>query len=186
MIKKYPEKFIKRLDDGSYYKIDMTGVNKLLALVNEKYQVRIGVIGGGKPRLKRDSFEGQELKTKKFQSKDENLTNAMIGMMHEKGVKSKKLPRRSWLQTPLEDHLPEHMRKISTKTLANIFRTQPKKAYAELGIVAEAIIQKGFETAGYGKWQPLSPETIEKKGSSAVLIDTAQLRKSITSRVVRK
>ena len=52
-----------------------------------------------------------------------------------------------------------------------------------LGVYGESIVQEAFETGGFGTWEPLSQETVEAKGSNSILIDTAQLRRSITSKV---
>ena len=57
-------------------------------------------------------------------------------------------------------------------------------ALKTLGVVAEGTIQKAFATGGWGEWPKLSPVTIRRKKSSKILIDTSQLRRSISSRVV--
>jgi len=54
-----------------------------------------------------------------------------------------------------------------------------------IGVKAQSISQGAFTTKGYGQWQELSPKTVEKKGSSQILIDTGTLRNSITYQVVK-
>ena len=161
---------LKETKIGKYasVKIDMTGLKNLLKGIEEKRIVRVGVLGNKTARSDKSS----------------GPSNADIGLAHEKGVKAKNLPRRSWLQNPLEDHLPEYFKKLGTKTLALILVQQGITAYQELGLICEQIILKGFETGGYGKWKPLKPATIARKGSNTILVDTAQLKKSITSAVV--
>ncbi len=56
----------------------------------------------------------------------------------------------------------------------------------EFGIMAENIVQDAFDTAGFGKWQPLAPGTLELKETKTILVETTQLRKSIISKVVKK
>lgn len=164
---------------------DLSGLNNLLSGIDERLIVRVGILGNKAHAKHR--MENGELKKSgghKIGEKESELTNAEIGLRHEKGVKSEHLPRRSWLQVPLEDHLAEYLNKVGKDAIELIIKTQNIKAYQELGIVCEQIIQKGFETGGYGKWKALSRRTIEAKGSSAILIDTGQLRKAVSSTVV--
>lgn len=149
--------------------IDTTLLEALIKGVDLKLVAKIGILGN-KPR--------KDAKTE--------ISNAEIGLAHEKGIKSKNLPRRSWLEEPLRDHLSEHFEKLGKKAIERFLQSNYVQAYAELGIVSEIIIQKGFETGGYGKWKPLKESTIRAKGSSAILIETAQLRRSVTSEVVKK
>lgn len=147
-------------------------LDNLLRGVDMKLFARVGIMGAKNKRTK--SGKGQD------------VGNADIGLAHEKGIKSINLPRRSWLQTPLEDNLSEAFNALGAKAIQKMLTGNYFTAYAQLGVVAENIIQKGFETGGYGKWAPLSQVTISKKKSDAILIDTAQLRRSVTSEVVSK
>jgi len=116
-------------------------------------------------------------------TKESDDSNADIGLKMERGSKSEKIPPRSWLKTPLEDHLPEYFNKVTYKVIEDIVKTQNLKGYQELAVACEQIIQKGFNTGGYGKWAGNRPLTIQLKGSSRPLIDTGQLRKSVTSEI---
>ena len=176
-----------KIGQHSFVKIDTTGLDNLLTVAEKKYAVRVGILGNKAHAKHR--METGDLKKHgghKIGNNASELTNAEIGLRHEKGVKSEHLPRRSWLVTPLEDHLPENLNKIGEETIEMIIKHQWLPAYQELGIICEQIIQRGFETGGFGKWKVLSKFTIQQKGSSAILIDTAQLRKSVTSTVVQK
>ena len=62
--------------------------------------------------------------------------------------------------------------------------------YGILGELAQAVgvsaleqIQEAFDTEGFGEWTPNSPATIRAKGSEMPLIDTGNLRNSITYKV---
>ncbi len=117
-------------------------------------------------------------------NRDDPLTNADIGLKHEFGSKSENIPRRSFLNDPLTIKRDE-INKTAGKLIAENL-TQPNgmvKIFKQIGIKAEAIIQEAFASGGFGTWQPLSKKTVAKKGSSSILIDTAQLRKSISSGV---
>ena len=56
----------------------------------------------------------------------------------------------------------------------------------KVGVVAEEVIQEAFATRGFGKWKANKPSTIARKGSDSPLIDTGQLRRSITSKVDKR
>jgi phage gpG-like protein len=45
----------------------------------------------------------------------------------------------------------------------------------------EAIMADTFDAEGYGTWEPLSPVTVARKGSSAILRETDALMDSLTS-----
>jgi hypothetical protein len=113
-----------------------------------------------------------------------NLTNVEIGIKHEFGSIREKIPKRSFLEMPIlykKDELVKASAKIIGK---NIMAGKPKEfSLKQIGIIAEAIIQKAFDTGGYGMWLPLSQVTIDRKGKSNILEDKLLLRKSITSRV---
>lgn len=162
--------------------------------IQQKLATRVGILGNsGRNRVVQHPSETSvafKKRVKAFLKSDKSQgdapTNADIGLAHEKGVKTKNLPRRSWLEEPLQDKLRLHMQKLGEQAIEKMLNSQYEQAYAELGVIAEIIIQKGFETGGYGKWPKLKQSTIAAKGSSAILIDTAQLRRSITSEVVHK
>ena len=54
---------------------------------------------------------------------------------------------------------------------------KPKQALESLGLFMEDKIKKSITT---GKWAPNAPRTIAEKGSSRPLIDSGQMRNSVT------
>ena len=171
----------------SSVKVDLTGLNALLKGMDEHLVVRVGILGN-KPHSKERHALGDLKKGGGHNVSHETseLTNADIGLRHEKGVKSERLPRRSWLVDPLTDHIPEYFQKLGHDVIEQMVKSQSIKAYTELGVVCMQIIQKGFDTGGYGKWQGLSRMTIALKGSSKILIDSGQLAKAVSFDVVTK
>lgn len=116
-------------------------------------------------------------------------SNPEIGLFHEQpkdvefGSTVRKLPQRSFLRMPLMTQLtPKRLAEIPW--LEIIQRRGAKQALKLLGIVGEEVVQEAFATGGYGNWPALAPSTVAKKGSSAILIDKAEMRKAITSIVV--
>lgn len=120
---------------------------------------------------------------KNFRS-DSKQSNAEIGATHEFGSFSKNIPRRSFLRDPFFLFKREFGEKIRAIILKNSGKNgeipNAKKIFDLIGAHGVALVQKSFATGGFGKWKPLKQSTIDQKGSSAILIDTAQLRKSIT------
>ena len=78
-------------------------------------------------------------------------------------------------RTVLRKSVPLILKKV-TKTMVS---GRPKETFQE--------ISKGaFATGGYGKWKKLNPQTIKRKGSSEILIDTNSLSKNIHNWIVDK
>jgi len=121
------------------------------------------------------------------QREDGELTNAEIGARHEFGVISEGLPRRSFLRDPIELERKELLKTAEGIIKANIDKNGGiEKIFELIGIAGEAIIQGAFETGGFGTWDSLASRTINKKGSSQILIDSSQLRKAVISKVDKK
>lgn len=112
---------------------------------------------------------------------DSDLTNGDIGAVHEFGSMSQHIPQRSFLRMPLTTRLKDN---VSSNWGETILRQGFNSALRKLGVMGENTVQKAFATGGFGVWPKLKPATIARKRSSAILIDTSQLRRSISSRVV--
>jgi len=108
-------------------------------------------------------------------------TVAEIGATHEYGVPEQGIPQRSFLRVPLMKKGKELIDSIS-KDL-KFSKIDTTKALGKLGARGRNVVLEAFKTQGYGKWKPLSQTTIEMKGSNKPLIDTGQLRQSITFEV---
>lgn len=101
------------------------------------------------------------------------------GVVHEYGTPD--IPRRSFLRTPFlinEKAIRKFIAAQSEKVLAG--DTTPEAALNLIGIKAQKISLKAFDTRGYGKWPDISDATKAAKGSSKPLIDRSILRQSIT------
>ena len=119
-------------------------------------------------------------------------TNADIGAIHEgalmeMGSVSQRIPVRSFLRMPIRVKYDQIIKQAS-KGMADLL-AEPfgyLKVLKNLGIACEVAIQEAFATRGFGHWKPNAPSTVKRKHSDAPLIDTGQLRRSITSRVIEK
>lgn len=145
------------------------GLERILKNVSTNLVAKIGIFGGGNQR------------------DDGSQTNAQIGAKHEFGSFSENLPRRSFLKDPITLKRKELLKKADKIIKANIDKPEgAEKIFELVGIVGEGIVQEAFETGGFGTWQSLSQRTIDKKGSSQILIDSSQLRKAIISKAEKR
>lgn len=114
-------------------------------------------------------------------------SNADIGAVHEFGAPEKNIPERSWLRLPVMSRLGDELRKVKTADLKRIFAGLGLKGIMRVvGQAAYNVIADGFRTGGFGRWAPLRPRTIARKGSAEILVETNQLRDSISFEVVEK
>lgn len=146
---------------------NISSLKELRAELSKGYKSKVGVIGS---KATRQNSQG-------------GFNNAEIGIVHEMGSEFLNIPARSFLRMPIESQRKE-LAEYAKKKKELISNGDLIKFFSLIGIKAEEIIQKAFETQGFGKWAANSPSTIAKKGSSAPLIDTGELRKSITSEVI--
>ncbi len=112
--------------------------------------------------------------------------NPSLGFGHEFGcIKTKNhIPERSFLRMPLSLHLGKAVEALGIRWLAVMMKQGTKRVLGLLGALGEDSVQEAFATRGYGVWPSLSQSTINRKGSSAILIESAQMRKAVSSRVV--
>lgn len=126
--------------------------------------VRVGIIGN-KPR-----------------KGGTKLTNADIGARHEFGADG--MPVRSFLRVPVAEHLQQYLDEAGAfdeRALAEAVKTGGLLLFMKkVGVVAEAIIADGFDSGGFGKWKP---SNMAHKKVQMTLVETQQLRNSITSEV---
>lgn len=166
-------------------KLNTTGIDKIKKmLVENKYAVQVGILGEkAADRKKTVTNKAGKHKAGKQSS---SQTNAEIGLIHEKGSLSRNIPRRSFLEMPLKQKLPLQSSVIRTAMLEALEKGHSIFFYQTLGLISEKIVLSAFNSAGFGSWPANSARTIARKGSSMPLIDTGQLRKSISHRVVER
>lgn len=148
-------------------------LNCIKALKDGFPGVKVGILG--------DNIERQ----------DGELNNAEIGFANEFGKMTgyPKIPARSFIRMPLQTKLNDKIKEKKSLSGAELEKAMAEGKLEEfarkVGIVAEEVIQEAFSTNGFGQWAPNAPMTVELKGSSSPLIDTGQLRRSISSKVIK-
>lgn len=108
-------------------------------------------------------------------------SNAEIGAHHEFGTEN--LPRRSFLFVPLSDKLPGALAKakLHREELAGFAGPEGLTLILKkIAIFCEGIVAQAFETGGFGMWPP---SDMRYKKVHQTLVETQQLRNSITSEV---
>lgn len=133
------------------------GVEGLLKRVKTPGTVDVGIIDAGKHA-------------------DSDLTVATIGFAHEFGTAT--IPERSFIRATTKEKRKEIV-KLQTKLLKKIQSGEisTEKALGLLGAFVAGLISKKIVDI---KAPPNAPETIKRKGSSNPLVDTGQLKNSIT------
>lgn len=140
--------------------------NLLRVLKKNQPHVEVGILGA------KNNREG-------------NGSNAEIGAKHEFG--SDGMPQRSFLKVPISDNLEKYLVKgglfdeeaiLKEAVAANSLAPVMKK----IGIVAENIVSDAFASGGFGKW-PAWKIPGYQNNTGQILVNTQQLRNSITSEV---
>lgn len=148
--------------------LDLTGFEKLRAGLKPGQVVEIGVFGSHK----NDRTHGSE------------ITNVEDAVLQEFGSVSQHIPARSFIRMPIQFKRAEILRFAGSKPIATLLLLgEQKKALKYIGVFCENIIQSAFDTSGFGQWAKNAPATVAAKGSSKPLIDWAELRKAVWSRV---
>lgn len=148
--------------------LDLKGLEKVTGQLKNAGKVRVGILGSGKKR------------------RGDSLSNVEIGRIHEFGSISRKIPARSFLRVPLRKNADKLLAVLQDNILAKQALSQGNAILALelLGVKAEAIVLGAFRNNGYGTWARLKSSTLKKKRSNKPLIETGQLRRAITSKVV--
>ena len=147
--------------------VELHGLKQVLkAFKGENHVIHIGILGANTSR--RDSVSN----------------NATVGACHEYGTET--LPIRSFLRMPLNDHLQEYLDRagaFKNDTITEIIKTGTLIPWMEkIAVTAENVVQEAFHTGGFGKWEKWKDPDY-KNHTGQILVDTTQLRDSITSRV---
>ena len=153
-------------------KVDISKMKALSKALGDSFEIRVGILGNKAAR------------------KEGEINNAEVGFIQEFGSYKNKIPPRSFLGMPLSLYLMEFLKKKKGFGTKEVEKAAKEGTLLELakkvGLVAEEVIQEAFATRGFGNWKPNRPSTIKRKGSDSPLIDTGELRRSISSEAKKK
>lgn len=114
------------------------------------------------------------------------VTNAELLFIHTNGSPIRNIPPRPVIKPALKnskDDINRYRMRILKSAVRGEFN-EARDDMERLGLKAQKVCRNWFDNPENG-WAPNSPATIARKGSDRPLIDTGELRKSITY-VVRK
>jgi hypothetical protein len=108
-----------------------------------------------------------------------DLTVAQVGLYNEFGTAT--IPERSFIRSTIEEKSRE-IKKVSQTQYKKVLNgdIDLNKGLGILGVFVQGLIQEKFTN---NNWLPNVPSTIISKGSSKPLINTGQLRQSISFEV---
>jgi hypothetical protein len=116
---------------------------------------------------------------------EDTSSNAAIGLLHEFGTE--KLPQRSFLRMPLTTKLQKALEQsgaFNKEALRNVVKEGSFQTYVRKILASgESVVLEAFATGGFGQWKP---SDMKYKKVQQTLVETQQLRDSITSEVVSK
>lgn len=172
------------------------GIKGLIKALKNPPSARIGILSGQYGRstplaesLKHGASESKVRKLRREAIAMGGRTNAEIGAAHEYGAPARKLPQRSWLRVPLLDHMSKEIEKRPLLMRATFQRAARDgtllQFLGQIGTIAEAVVRTGFTNNGYGKWAPLKASYAARKTVNNILVETTQLRESVTHIIVQ-
>ena len=110
-------------------------------------------------------------------------TNAEIGIRKEFGEGH--LPLRSFLRMPITEKFQQYLEASGAFTKETISEVIKEKSLynwiKKFGILGERIVMDAFASGGFGQWKP---SNMNYKKVHQTLVETQQLRDSISSEVV--
>ena len=113
--------------------------------------------------------------------KDTKLNMATLLAIHCMGAPTRGIPKRDPLLPPLQENAKEYSRLLAQGIKNNLANGEPiEQAYEKLGLLATNDVKSYFVS---GNFVPLKQSTIDAKGSSKPLIDSGELRNSISYEV---
>ncbi len=154
------------MNSGMSTRYNMSKLQIFVKSLDDKHHVQIGIFGN------------------KANRKKGVATNAELGAIHEFGSFSRGIPARSFLRMPVSTQSTQIIKETTGSSKGLVASGKIVLLLKRLGTACENAIQRAFESRGFGTWAPDKPATVRRKGSDSPLIDTAQLRRSIASRVV--
>lgn len=102
---------------------------------------------------------------------ESGLAMSDLATIHERGSEKNNIPARPFMSRS-GDMLYSDKSIQDVLTNAIIMKIKPEAAYSQIGVIGQKSIQAAIDTQAF---IPLKPETIARKGSSVILIDSKQL-----------
>lgn len=149
-----------------------TGLDLMIKMMKEhKAKARVGILGSKNVRGK---------------NQGPGMSNSEIGAIHEFGSPSRGIPQRSFLRIPISEHLSKRLASSGAFDKKSLNDAMAKGTFIpwlkKVAVLAEGIVGEAFATGGFGAW-PEWKDPNYQNNANQLLVDTQQLRNSITSEV---
>jgi hypothetical protein len=164
-----------------YKDLGMSRIRKEIELLGKGY-VLVGWPGDGPTHREVTHTTSKSGRTRAKKGAHTSIPVAAIALVHEFGSPANNIPERPVMRKTNRAYsraLAFAMARVVRQIYAG--KLLPSMALKQLGVFWEGRIKTTFRE---GFFAPLKPATIARKGSSKPLIDSGQLRQSVTSRVV--
>lgn len=109
----------------------------------------------------------------------EKINNAELAYIHTNGSPIRNIPARPFIEPGIESKKEQIGEKFGQAIKNGLTGKDPIPELEKAGMIGQNAA-RGWFTNPANNWPPNSPKTIAKKGSNKPLIDTAEMRKSIT------
>ena len=116
------------------------------------------------------------------ETREDEMSSADIAAVHEFGSEDGTIPERSFLRAG-SDHYSEEIGEAFSTAFRKITtgeRVSARRELERIGLFGQAKIREYITVVGQGVWPDISEATKKAKGSTAILIDTGQLRRDVT------
>jgi hypothetical protein len=147
----------------------------------DKQAVVVGLPSENSPKAKEIVARGDA--GHQIETYSRRLTVAMLGAIHEFGSPSENIPARPFMAQTYAKNLS--LLKSRSRAIVKGVQADRITAHEGLSKLGEWYTGAIKEEITTGEFAPLKPATVAAKGSSRPLIDTAQMRNSITWKRVR-
>ena len=169
------------------YNMDSLNAMARTLALGRGYRVQVGIFGEDNAR---SEAAAPDKRTKgglrrTIPKSKASMTNAEVGAIHEFGqlTANPPIPPRSFLRMPLATKSRQIINGTAKVAFAFLKKADLNGLFTRIGLECENVVREAFASGGFGQWPKLSKYTVAKKGSSAILIDTGQLRRAIASKV---
>lgn len=110
---------------------------------------------------------------------DRTINNAELAYIHTNGSPIRGIPARPFIQPAIEKNSTPIGAQLGEAIKKTLTGGDSEPSLRKAGIIGQNVSRGWFTNPDNG-WAPNTPRTIAKKGSDKPLIDTAEMRKSIT------
>lgn len=141
------------------------GFRAFMSKLRRKQRVAIGVKVGIQGPAAQDTGD-----------RDGDITNVLLGTIHEFGAPSVGIPSRSFIRSTVDESASKY-KALLLKAEQEAFKRKRDPVFFELGETALADIQNKIDE---NISPPLKPGTVAAKGDTLALVDTGEMRGAIS------